>query len=177
MNFSDPRSNILQMGIRDGMQIADLGAGSGHYTLAGAGAVSRGGRIFAIDVQEDVLTHVLDSAHRMGFRNVETVWGNVEKLGGTKLRADSMDAVICSNLLFQVEHKDILVEEVKRILKPGGKVLVIDWSGAYGGMGPHPEHVVTEHAAELLYISAGFYKVKNFRAGAHHYGVVFEKPQ
>ncbi len=177
MNFSDPRSNILQMGIREGMQIADLGAGSGHYAIAAAAAIGRDGKVYAIDVQEEILKHLLDTAHRTGHRTIETIWGNVEKPGGTKLRPNSMDAVLCCNLLFQVEHKESLVSEIERILKPGGKVLVIDWSGAYGGMGPHPEHVVTEHAAEILFISTGFYKVKNFRAGAHHYGVVFEKPQ
>ncbi len=176
-HFADPKSNVLQLGIREGMRIADLGAGSGHYSMAAAAAVGGDGRVYAIDIQQDVLSHLLDSAHRLGIRNIETVWGNFEKLGGTKLKDGAVDAAIVSNVLFQIEHHLGAMDELKRILKPGGKLLVVDWAGAYGGMGPAPDHVVSEHKAEELFISAGFHKVKDFRAGPHHYGIVFTTPR
>ncbi len=176
MNFSDPKSNVLQMGLRDGMKVADIGAGTGHFSIAAAAVVGNSGRVYAIDVQEDLLKHLKDSAERMHKRNIETIWGNAEKVGGTKLRDQSVDAVIVSNVLFQVEHKEDFVREVKRILKSGGKLLVVDWAGAYGGMGPSPHHVVSEHVAEELFITGGFYKAKDFRAGAHHYAIVFTAP-
>ena len=176
MNFSDPKTNVLQVGLRDGMKVADLGAGSGHYTLAAAAAVGHNGKVFAIDVQEDVLKHLIDSARMRGLRHVEMVWGNVEKRGGTKLAAESIDIALCCNLLFQIENREAFMEELGRILKHGGKVLIIDWAGAYGGIGPHPSQVVSEQTAEDLFISNGYHKVKNFRAGAHHYGIVVEKP-
>jgi ubiquinone/menaquinone biosynthesis C-methylase UbiE len=176
MNFSDPRSNVLQMGLRDGMKVADLGAGAGHFSIAAAASVGNDGRVYAIDVQEDLLKHLKDSVARSGHRNVETIWGNFEKPGGTKLRDQSVDGVILSNTLFQLEHKEEAVKEIKRILKSGGKLLVVDWAGAYGGMGPAPHHVVSESAAEELFITGGFYKVKDFRAGPHHYAIVFTAP-
>ncbi len=175
-HFADPKSNVLQLGLRDGMKIADLGAGSGHYAIAAAAAIGTDGRVYAIDIQEDVLHHLRDSAHRMNLRNIETIWGDFEKLGGTKLRNEFIDAVIVSNVLFQIEHHAGAMDEIKRILKPGGKLLVIDWAGSYGSMGPRSDHVVTEHKAEELFINAGFHKVKDFRAGPHHYGIVFTKP-
>ncbi len=177
MNFADPKSNVLQLGLREGMRVADLGAGSGHYSLAAAGVIGHDGRVYAVDLQEDVLKHLVDSARRMGLRNVEMVWGDIERRGGTKLRDHSMDAAILSNVLFQVDQKKDLSAEVFRILKPGGKLLVVDWAGAYGGMGPHPGQVVSEHAAEELFITGGFHKVKDFRAGAHHYAIVFTSPE
>lgn len=177
MNFADPKSNVLQLGLREGMKVADLGAGSGHYSMAAAGAVGRDGRVYAIDIQEDVLRHLLDSAHRMGLRNIETVWGNIERKGGTKLRDHSMDAAILSNVLFQLEDTKDTIAELLRILKPGGRLLVIDWSGAYGGMGPKPSDVIPEHQAEELFITGGFHKLKGFRAGAHHYAIVFTSPE
>lgn len=176
MNFADPKSNVLQLGLREGMKVADLGAGSGHYSIATAGAVGMDGRVYAVDVQEDLLKHLVDSAHQMGLRNVEMVWGDIERKGGTKLRDQSMDAVILSNVLFQLAEPKELIAEIKRILKPGGRLLVIDWAGAYGGMGPRPEQVVSEHTAEELFITGGFHKLKDFRAGAHHYAIVFTSP-
>lgn len=176
MNFSDPRTNVLQLGLRDGMRIADLGSGSGHYALAAAHAVGHDGKVYAVDVHEDMLHHVKDAARNQHLRNVETVWGNIEKPGGTKLREGTIDAAVLSNTLFQLEHKKAAVEEIRRILVPGGRLLVIDWAGAYGGMGPAAEHVVNEHEAEELFITGGFHKLKDFRAGAHHYAVVFTAP-
>jgi ubiquinone/menaquinone biosynthesis C-methylase UbiE len=176
MNFSDPRSNVLQMGLRDGMKVGDFGAGSGHFSLAASGVVGASGRVYAIDVQEDVLKHLHDSAQRAGRRNIETIWGNIELPGGSKLRDQSLDAVILSNTLFQLEHKEEVVKEIKRVLNSGGKLLVIDWAGAYGGLGPAPQHVVTEHQAEELFITGGFYKAKDFRAGPHHYAILFTAP-
>jgi len=176
MNFADPKSNVLQLGLREGMKVADLGAGSGHHSIAAAGAVGIDGRVYAIDIQEDVLKHLIDSAHRIGLRNIEMVWGSVDRKGGTKLRDHSMDAAILSNVLFQLDHPKEAVAEARRILKPGGRLLVVDWAGAYGGMGPEPGQVVSERDAEELFITGGFHKLKDFRAGAHHYAIVFTSP-
>lgn len=176
MNFSNPQSNVLQLGLRDGMKVADLGAGSGHYAVSAGAIVGPEGRVYAVDIQEDILKHVKDHAEGKGLRNVETLWGNFEKLGGTKLRDASVDAVILSNTLFQLDHREAAVAEIKRILKTGGRLLVVDWAGAYGGMGPLPHRVVSEHVAEELFIGAGFHKVKDFRAGPHHYSIVFTAP-
>lgn len=174
--FANPRENVLQLGIHEGMKIADLGAGSGHYAIAAASAVGETGRVYAVDVQEEVLTHLKDSALRAGRANVETVWGDFEKPGGTRLKTHSMDAAILSNVLFQVSDLQGALNEIRRIVVPGGKVLVIDWAGSYGHMGPHPSHVVPEHKAEELFIGAGFHKAKSLRAGPHHYGIVFTSP-
>ena len=176
MNFSEPKSNVLQIGLKEGMKVGDLGAGSGHYAVAAASVVGDSGHVYAVDIQEDILKRVRDLAHERGLKNLSTVWGNFEKLGGTTLRDHTLDAAILSNTLFQLEHREGALEEIRRILKPGGRLLVIDWAGAYGGMGPAPHQVVPEHAAEELFIGGGFHKTKAFRAGPHHYSILFTAP-
>ncbi|MEJ0053414.1 MAG: methyltransferase domain-containing protein [bacterium] len=176
MNFADPKTNVLQMGLREGVKVADLGAGSGHYSLAAAHAVGVDGRVYAIDVQEDVLKRIQGTAREQGVRTIETVWGDIEKPRGTTLRDQAVDGAILSNTLFQIKEKAIVAAELRRILKPGGKLLVIDWAGAYGGLGPDPSHVVNEQAAEAVFAAAGFHVVKKFSAGPHHYGIVFTAP-
>lgn len=164
------------MGLHDSMKVADLGCGSGHYTLAAAAIVGPTGRVYAVDVQEDHLAPLKDAAAAHGLRNVETIWGNFEKTGGTLLKDASLDAVILSNTLFQLENAKGAIAEIKRILKPGGKLLVVDWAGDYGGLGPAKELIVSEHAAEELFITGGFHKAKSFRGGPHHYSIVFTAP-
>ncbi len=176
MHFSQPRENILHLGLREGMRVADLGSGSGHYAQAAAAIVGPDGKSYAVEVRQDLLKHIKESAHRSHRNQLEAVWGDIEKRGGTMLKDASMDAVIVANILFQIENRHGMLSEIKRILKPGGKVLVVDWAGSYGGMGPAPDKVVSEHAAEELFIGAGFHKEKGLRAGPHHYGVVFTMP-
>lgn len=176
-NFSDPRENVLQVGLREGMKVGDFGAGSGHYARAAAAIVGRSGKVYAIDIQEDVLKHLKLNTHERHQRTIETIWGDIEKQGGTHLRDASLDAVLLANTLFQVENRFGLLKEIQRVLKPGGKLMIVDWAGSYGGIGPSQERIVPEHAAEDFFISGGFYKVKSFRAGPHQYGILFTAPE
>ncbi len=171
--FSNPKDNVLQMALREGMKVGDFGAGSGHYSRAAAAIVGPGGRVYAIDVQEDVLKHLKLNTLDHHKTAIETIWGDIEKLGGTHLRDESLDAIILANAFFQIENRAGLLAEMKRVLKPGGKVLVVDWAESYNGLGPSKESVVSEEVAEKFFTEGGFEKVKSFSAGAHHYGVLF----
>lgn len=175
-HFSSPHENVLQLGLRDGMKVGDFGAGSGHYARAAAGIVGHSGKVYAIDVQEDILKHLKLNSHEHHQRVIDVIWGDIEKPGGTHLRDQSLDAIILANTFFQFENRFGLLVEMKRVIKPGGKLLVVDWAGSYGGIGPVPEKVVPEHDAEAFFITGGFHKTKSFRGGPHHYGIVFTAP-
>ena len=177
VSFSSPRENVVQLGLVEGMKVGDFGAGSGYYARTAAAIVGPSGKVYAIDVQEDVLKHLKLNTHSHHQSIIETVWGDFEKRGGTRLRDASLDAVMLANVFFQVENRDGLLEEVKRVLKPGGKLMLVDWAGSYGGIGPAESQVVSEHQAEDFFINGGFHKVKSFRSGPHHYGVIFTTPQ
>ncbi|HEY9583714.1 MAG TPA: class I SAM-dependent methyltransferase [Candidatus Paceibacterota bacterium] len=173
--FSDPQKNIAQFSIIDGMKVVDLGAGSGFYTIEAAKRAGPGGRVYAVDVQQDLLNKIKNSAGLVGLRNIEVVWGNIEKIGGTKLREALADRVILSNTLFQILEKDRdnLALETKRLLKSGGKVMIIDWQA---GSPMSPQTVVPRMLAEGLFQKAGFVVEKSFDAGDHHYGIIMKKP-
>lgn len=176
VSFSMPQKNILQMGLRDGMKVGDFGAGSGHYARAAAAIIGSNGKVYAIDIQEDVLKHLKLNTNEQHQHLIDVVWGDIEKSGGTRLRAAALDAVILANTFFQIENRFGLLAEIKRTLRPEGKLLVIDWAGSYGGIGPMPENVIPEHDTEAFFINGGFYKLKSFRAGPHHYGIIFTAP-
>lgn len=173
MEFVNPHATLLQLALRDGMRVGDFGTGSGHYAFAASAMVGNDGRVYAVDVQQDVLTRLQDDAERKGIRNIDYIWGDLEKAGSTKLKEASLDAIILSNTLFQLEDKNKALEEIKRVLKPEGKLLLVDWTGSHGGMGPAREHVVGEEKALAIFSDNGFKKMKSFAAGPHHYAVVF----
>ena len=168
--FSDPASNIAKIGLTEGMKVADIGAGAGFYTIIAAKQVGASGRIYAIDVQKDLLERIRSVGASHGLRNIEIIWGNAEKIGGTKIRENFLDGVIVSNVLFQIEKQDEFVLEIKRITKHGGKVLLVDWN-ELTTLGP--KTVVSPEKAKILFEKFGFKADQSFNAGDHHYGMVF----
>lgn len=170
--FSDPASNLAKLGLGEGMKVADIGAGSGFYTVEAGKRVGSSGRVFAVDVQKKLLGRLSSMAHAALLHNVEVVWANAEKIGGTKLKDASVDRVIASNVLFQITRPDDFALEMKRIMKPGGKLLLVDWSGMTE---LSPKNVVPADKASVLFEKNGFVLEQNFDAGNHHYGLVFAR--
>jgi len=175
--FSDPKTIVEQLDIIGGQHIADLGAGSGAYTLALAEKFKNNGdtKIFAVDVQKDLLSRIESLVKDKYLASVHGIWGNIEDLKGTRLRESSIDLAIIANTLFQVENKNSLIEEARRILKPEGRLVVIDWSESFGSIGPKKDHIITESAAKNLCKEAGFILRKDINAGEHHYGFIVSK--
>ena len=167
--FSDPSANLAKLGLTDGMKVVDLGAGSGFYTIEAARKVGVSGRVYAVDVQKDLLERLRSAAINEGLRNIEVIWGNAEKIGGTKLRESIEDCVVASNILFQIEKPDEFALEIKRILKPGGKVLVVDWSETSS---LSPSTIFPAMKAQTLFEKSGFKLAQSFSAGDHHYGLI-----
>ena len=174
-NFTNPESNINALGVHEGMVIADLGAGTGAYTILLAERVGESGRVYAVEVQKEFLTNIKNTADARGLKNVEVLWGDIEREGGTKIKDGLVDAVVLSNVLFQAEDKPGLLSEAKRILKTGGKLLLVDWKDSFGNLGPAKDAVVPANIAEGMCERAGFVLKNKFDTGEHHYGFVFYK--
>lgn len=174
-SFSQPERNIELLHVSEGGVVADFGSGSGHYVLPLAERIGEQGTVYAIDIQKPLLTRLEQEAKTRGLKNIHTIWGNVEEVGGSKLRAGILDAAILSNILFQVESKLGLLHEAHRVLKPGGEVLLIDWSESFGGLGPKQGHVVDETTAIRLAEQSGFRFVQEVFVGDHHYGIILQK--
>ncbi len=173
--FSAPEKNIEQLHLQHNQIVADFGAGSGAYTLAAAAALEGTGNVYAVDVQKDLLARLESTCRDAHVGNVSFIWGNLEKIGGTKLIDQSVDVVIVSNVLFQAEDKKKLVEEARRVLKQGGTLLIVDWTSSFNNLGPAPEQVFPEIEARKLVESANFSFDRALNAGNFHYGLVFKK--
>ena len=173
--FSNPKENVRQFGLSSGMIVADLGAGSGFYAIEAGKAVAPDGKIYAVDIQKDLLDRLKHEAGLAHIRNVEVISGDLEKIGGTKIRDLSVDRVLAANILFMIEDKRSFVAEIKRVLKPKGAVLLVDWAASFSQVGPHSEHVVYKDKAIKLFADFGFKVEKEISAGSHHYGIIFRK--
>lgn len=172
--FTDPVKNLKTLGLKENDIVADLGAGAGFYSVA-AGALVPHGKVYAVEVIKDLLMAVKNKAREANLHNIECLWGDIEKIGGTKIKDRIVDAVIASNILFQVEHKEKFIEEIKRILKPGGRVLLIDWSDTSSMIGPNSKNMILKDKAKEMFEKNGFSLEREIDAGAHHYGMILIK--
>ncbi|MEZ4103328.1 MAG: class I SAM-dependent methyltransferase [Candidatus Paceibacterota bacterium] len=175
LNFSNPEKNIKHLKVREGSVVADFGSGSGHYIFPLSDLVGDSGKVYAVDIQKSLLMKIQKDVTQKSIKNIETVWGDLEKEGGSKLRDSSLDYLIASNILFQVQHKESLVKECFRVLKSGGKVLLVDWSESFGGIGPQPENIVDEETSKNMFEKIGFVFEESVPVGNHHYGIIFKK--
>jgi len=173
-SFLNPAYALSNAGIHEGQDVADFGAAGGFFTRAAARAVGDG-VVWAVDTNGDLLTRIKSLSLSEGLTNVEILRGNIEAPGGSGLPAEHFDAVLAANVLFSAHNKVAVVKEIHRVLKRPGRAVVIDWSGSHGGLGPHPEHVLSESDARKLFEEGGFTYLDSIPAGAYHWGFVVRK--
>lgn len=169
--FTDPIKNLTALGLKSNEIVADLGAGTGYYSIL-AGALVPEGKVYAVELDKNFLDTIRHKVKEARLHNVEILWGNIEKVGGSKIHDSVVDAVIASNILFQLEHKDNFLKEIARILKPNGRVLFVDWR-AESIM--KDTLVIPKEKVVKAFEEKGFHLEKEIDAGHHHYGMILRK--
>jgi len=173
--FMDPMQTLAACNILATNTVADFGAGSGFVAQAAAKLVPQG-QVFAIEINHDVVTRLTRDASEKHIANLHALWGDIEAKEGSKLANESVDVVVCFNFLFLLDDKAAALKEAYRVLKPGGKIVIADWTESFGGLGPQPYHVFNKTMAESALTGVGFKKLSDMLpAGAHHYAVLFSK--
>ena len=173
--FANPEAIINGLNIQPGSKVTDFGCGSGYFTILLARAVGEDGLVTAVDVLETALATVKSKARLEGLLNISYVRANLEVLGSTRLDENSQDMVLLANILFQSQMKPEIVKESRRVLRPQGELVVIDWlpDSAFGPaeagwkLGP-------EEAKELI-TPLGFQFVRDLEVSDKHWGAVFRK--
>jgi len=171
--FMNPDNIIAELGISSGMIVADFGCGAGYFTIPIAKIIKNSGKIYAIDVLSNALENISSKAKLYGLLNIETIRANIEVVGGTKIKDKSVDFVLLANVLFQCNDYDSVFGEAKRVLKNGGRIIVIDWIPKKVPLGPKFEHCLSEDNVKKLAIKNGLKFTKKIDAGDHHYGMMF----
>lgn len=173
--FMDPGAVVSHFHLREGERVGDFGAGAGFFLPALSKAIGASGRIYACEIQKQLVEKLGQVAREKHIGNVEVHWCDFEVLGGTKLADELLDAGLLANTLFQIENKSVALQEFARVIKKGGRLFVIDWSDSFGGLGPRPQDVVGEMAARAYLEKAGFSFERTIPAADHHYGIVMRK--
>jgi ubiquinone/menaquinone biosynthesis C-methylase UbiE len=175
MKFVVPEVVASHFHLHEGDKVADFGAGSGFFLKTLSAAVGDQGRVYACEIQKKLVEKVGSLVQSQGLQNVDTLWCDLETVNGNKLPDDELDAGILVNTLFQIEDRSAAAIEMARVLRTGGKLLVIDWTETVIGLGPVPDKLITAADCMALFESHGFIFERDFPAGEHHYGLAFRK--
>jgi ubiquinone/menaquinone biosynthesis C-methylase UbiE len=164
---------LSHLKVGEGMRVGELGCGGrGHFVFPAVGLVGSRGHVYAVDVLQPVLQAIERQAREQHWQNVTTVWSNLEVVGATGVPAGTLDRATLINILFQAKDRLAMLNEARRLLKPDGLLLVVDWRRESAPFGPAPARRVPEDEASALATRAGFTLVDRFQAGPHHYGLV-----
>lgn len=174
MAFAFPQQNLRVLELMPGMKVADFGAGSGAYALMMAEVVGETGVVYAVEIQKNLLSRLEAEARARHLHNLQYIWSDLENVSSVKIPPQSLDLVLISNLLFQLTGAYPAALAAKQVLKPGGRLAVIEWSDSFGGLGPAADKVVPRASAEQIFAEVGFKLERDFPAGDHHYGLIFK---
>lgn len=164
--------------VRPGNTIADLGTGrEGRMALSAGKIIGQSGVAYAVDVVKAILPAVESKALMLGINNVKTIWSDLEIYGATKAIIDnSLDVGFLVTTLFQSNKRAEIMNESYRMVRPGGKLVVVDWKpGSNAPLGPEESRRV--HPAEIKQTASelGLKLIDEFDAGEYHWGLIFVK--
>jgi ubiquinone/menaquinone biosynthesis C-methylase UbiE len=173
--FLNPDITVGLFGVKPDMRVADFGCGAGHITILIAQKIGPDGKITALDIMEDKLESVRERGKASGLENIDTVRANLEVIGSSGLANASQDMVILATILFQSTKKAEILKEVSRVLKPGGKVALVEWKKGAGGFGPPDELRTSESDMLNMFKEVGFINNTPLNVGKFHYGFIFTR--
>lgn len=172
----DVPSLLKRVGVEPGQVVADLGCGGGgHFVAPTAAAVGSSGLVYAVDIQKKVLASLEASLKIQNIGNVKIVWSNLEDVGAAEIPDGSCDSAILANVLFQNINHEAIIRESARIVKIGGKVVVIDWKHYKAPFGPPDERKISAQRVREIAEGIGLAGGDEFDIGPYHYALILKK--
>ena len=161
------------LGIGEASFVADLGAGSGWFTIKLAGRVGPNGMVYAEDIQRPMIQAIKIRVDRLGLKNVTTVLG---KSTDPQIPVP-VDAVLICDAYHEMEQPVALLRNMAAKLKPGGRIGIVDFTKDGGGPGPEKDDRVDPDAVIRDVQAAGLVLRSRETFLHYQYMLVFEKPR
>ncbi|MDE2927858.1 MAG: class I SAM-dependent methyltransferase [Acidobacteriota bacterium] len=120
----NPEALLNALGDLRGMTVADIGAGSGYFSFRLAGRVGAGGRVLAVDIQDEMLQIIRRRAAQRKIENVEPIRGTIQDPG---LSPESVDLALLVDVYHEFSHPWEMVQGIHRALKPGGRLVLVEY--------------------------------------------------
>ena len=130
--YQKPHEVMEALAVKEGEVIADIGAGSGYFTMRLANHVGTAGRVYAVDVSADMIRHLNARVRDAGLSNVSTILAPPDD----PLLPQAVDRFLIVNVWHHIEDQAGYLDRMKKRLKPGGQVIMIDFQKRELPVGP-----------------------------------------
>ena len=168
--YQKPHDVIMALGLKGGERIADIGAGSGYFTMRFARHVGDTGRVYAIDVSPDMILHLNQQVRAAAVDNVRTLLVPADD----PLLADaSVDLVFICDTWHHIANHPPYLEKLRAALKPGGRVVIIDFQKYDIPVGPPAEMKAPREGVVAEFEKAGFRLAASPNILPYQYVLVF----
>ncbi len=172
--FIDPSKILAYAGLNRGASVADFGCGNGFYPVAVGKLIGENGTVYAVDIVEESLEATVSAAKQAGLANIYTIKHDLSK-PGVNIKDAACEAVILAGILHLEKLQKNVIRETYRVLKTGGKVIVIEWKKEHLPFGPNINQRLSQHQVQELLVSAGFRFQSEIPADSFHHAAVFVK--
>lgn len=158
-----PEGLLRSLGLMEGNVLVDVGCGPGFFTIPAAYIVGPGGRVYAVDTQHEMLEGLKERKPPANVVPVKSLEQSIP------VESDVADMALVAYVLHEAEDKALFIEEVKRTMRKGALLVVIDWKKQVEEHGP-PEHDrLTGQEVETLLKEAGLEGVETSSLNESHY--------
>lgn len=164
---------VARLKIKPGDVVADIGAGSGVFCAPLARAASPGGKVYAVDIDQELIDHIARRAKESSLTNLQTVLG---KFTDPNLPARDVDLAFINDTLHHIEDRERYLKDLARYLKPSGRIAIIDFHPEHGPHKDDPSLQVTKEQAVAWMIKLGFKVAEDFDLFKENWFVVFSRP-
>jgi SAM-dependent methyltransferase len=169
--YQKPHEVLEALALRDGETVADIGSGSGYFTLRFAAHVGERGRVYGIDVDPELLRHLNRRIRDAGVRNVQTILADPDD---PLLPDASVDRFVVVDTWHHIEDQAKYLKLMKRMLRPGGQVVMIDFHKRELPVGP-PAKLKIAREDLIAQMQAHGYRLKREHTFLpYQYFLVFE---
>ncbi len=148
-----PTKAITALKLRQGQVVADVGAGSGYYTMLLRAAVGPRGRVYATDIQPEMLALIRKKIERPGVSNVELVLGTPTE---SRLPDGAIDLALMVDVYHELAQPQAFLQSLKRALKPDGRLVLIEFRKESAWVPIREEHRMTVREARMELEAVGY---------------------
>ncbi len=164
----DPAGTLRRIGMGKGLTLCDLGAGTGLFSAQAARMTAQ--PVYALEISDDMLALIADKRRAQALDNIVPL-----KVDGTHLPLDdaSCDIALAVTVFHELDDRDATTAELQRILKPAGKLAIVEFHGYATSAGPPVSHRIAEDELDAMLVHHGFAPNERFGLGENLYCAVF----
>jgi predicted methyltransferase len=170
--WQKPRALIAALGLRPGMWVADLGAGTGYFSRYLDAAVGPRGVVFAVDTEPNLVAYLRTRAEEERTASVVPVLASRDD---PRLPPRALDLVLVVDTYHHLDRRLAYLQRLGAALKPGGRIAIVDWEKRALPIGPPPEHKLAREQVVAEMRAAGFALVDAPDLLPHQYVLVFAR--